>query len=130
MQYENGGLVFDYDVKDGELHVAVGDQPIDPDAFMVRIVEAGMYRPLRDVLESLMDPASLRPNGVVPSVLTGTDAAAYLGVHANTLIRWRQENKGPAFSRYGTRVVYRKEDLDGWLQQQLIPAGGGRKSVG
>jgi hypothetical protein len=39
-------------------------------------------------------------------------AAAYLRLRRATLDRWRSVGGGPAYSKLGARVVYRREDLD------------------
>ncbi|MFB1487408.1 MULTISPECIES: helix-turn-helix transcriptional regulator [unclassified Thiocapsa] len=40
-----------------------------------------------------------------------TDAAAELGCTERTLARWRSEGRGPAYTRIGARVFYRKTAL-------------------
>lgn len=46
--------------------------------------------------------------------LTAGEAAAYLRLEESTLnaMRWRKE--GPPFRKHGGRVVYHRDDLDGW----------------
>lgn len=43
------------------------------------------------------------------------EAADYLRLDKNTLDKWRSQGRGPAYSRLGTAVVYRIEDLDSFL---------------
>ena len=43
-------------------------------------------------------------------------AAEYIGVHVQTLKRWRQEGYGPEYRRVGRRkIVYDREALDRFL---------------
>jgi predicted DNA-binding transcriptional regulator AlpA len=49
-------------------------------------------------------------------VLRTKAAAAYLGLAASTLERFRQQGHGPHFVRLGKRAIgYRIRDLDAWL---------------
>jgi excisionase family DNA binding protein len=48
-------------------------------------------------------------------VLTTGDAAKYLQVSERTLIRWRVQRKGPAWTYVGRQVRYRHEDLNDYL---------------
>ena len=49
-------------------------------------------------------------------------AAEYLGVAPETLRNWRWRGRGPRYSRLGdgpgARAVYRKGDLDNWLEER------------
>jgi excisionase family DNA binding protein len=48
--------------------------------------------------------------------LTSAEAAAYLRVHPETLVKWRACNKGPPFHRIGPRSIrYRRADLDAYV---------------
>ena len=46
--------------------------------------------------------------------LSVREAAEYLGLSPRTLDRYRVSGEGPVFYRFGGRVRYRREDLDGW----------------
>ena len=46
--------------------------------------------------------------------LSTRGAAHYLGLSPRTLNRYRVSGDGPVFHRFGGRVRYRREDLDGW----------------
>lgn len=51
-------------------------------------------------------------------------AARYLGLSYSTLCTWRSTGRGPWFIKAGSRVVYRKSDIDVWCgRQTLIPRG-------
>ncbi len=46
--------------------------------------------------------------------LSTREAAHYLGLSVRTLNRYRVSGDGPVFHRFGGRVRYRRDDLDGW----------------
>lgn len=52
------------------------------------------------------------------------DAARYLGISPSTLAKLRMRAnraKGPAFSSpLGRYIVYRRSDLDAWLERSLV----------
>ncbi|WP_019593009.1 helix-turn-helix domain-containing protein [Thioalkalivibrio sp. ALM2T] len=50
--------------------------------------------------------------------LTPEQAAEYLRLSPRTLIRWRNMRKGPPWVKAGRRVIYRRGDLDAWLEQR------------
>jgi predicted site-specific integrase-resolvase len=43
--------------------------------------------------------------------VSNSEAAAELGVTDRTLARWRAEGKGPAYTRVGGRIYYRRNAL-------------------
>lgn len=48
-------------------------------------------------------------------------AAAYLGTTVGTLNSWRCTGKNTIpYVRWGNRIRYRKEDLDAWIQNNLV----------
>jgi excisionase family DNA binding protein len=54
--------------------------------------------------------------------LSPAQAAELLGLHVDTLARWRGAGKGPAWSRCGTRAVrYRRVDVDAWVAAGRVP---------
>lgn len=57
-----------------------------------------------------------------PSLLTPDQVAAKLGVSINTLAVWRCCKRYPlAYVKVGTRVRYRTEDVDRFVQGQVQP---------
>lgn len=46
-------------------------------------------------------------------------AATYLGVSTSSLEKYRVFGGGPKYCKIGNRVVYRPEDLDEWLRENL-----------
>jgi len=60
----------------------------------------------------------------MPTHLRTKDAAAYLGVRAQTLQNWRRKGIGPTYRRIGPKLyLYQPSDLDAWMAQeaQVIP---------
>jgi predicted DNA-binding transcriptional regulator AlpA len=52
----------------------------------------------------------------INGVLRTPQAAAYVGLSASTLEKFRLTGNGPAYQKAGPKiVVYRVEDLDAWL---------------
>ncbi|MBM7808194.1 excisionase family DNA binding protein [Geodermatophilus bullaregiensis] len=54
----------------------------------------------------------------VTALLTLTEAAAVLRTPVATLRYWRHLGIGPAGFRLGRRVLYRRDDLDRWVEDQ------------
>ena len=54
----------------------------------------------------------------VTALLTLTEAAAVLRTPVATLRYWRHLGIGPAGFRLGRRVLYRRDDLDRWVEAQ------------
>ena len=57
------------------------------------------------------------------SELTEAEAAQVLGQSPNTLRQWRCQGRGPAWTKAGRRVLYRRADLDDWLAGQRRETG-------
>ncbi len=51
-------------------------------------------------------------------LMTLVEVAAYLRTPVATLRYWRHLGTGPVGFRLGRRVVYRREDVDGWLGER------------
>ena len=55
-----------------------------------------------------------------PTDLLDTDeAAAYLHLSPRTLERYRVTGEGPRFLKLGRRVLYRRGDLDTWIESRV-----------
>jgi excisionase family DNA binding protein len=54
-----------------------------------------------------------------PSVLDADAAARYMGLSASTLAKMRLSGNSPAFLKLGRRVLYRRVDLDAWLESRI-----------
>jgi predicted DNA-binding transcriptional regulator AlpA len=46
--------------------------------------------------------------------LTETEVSEFTRISLGTLRRWRLENKGPKFHKFGSLVRYAEEDLTSW----------------
>ncbi len=53
-------------------------------------------------------------------LLTSEETAQVLGVSDNALRIWRSRGKGPRAYKYGRRVMYRREDLEAWLETKAL----------
>jgi excisionase family DNA binding protein len=61
-----------------------------------------------------------------PDLLTISEAAELLRTPVATLRYWRRLGTGPASFRLGRRVLYRRDDLQSWIDVQREQAGRGR----
>lgn len=50
--------------------------------------------------------------------LNEKQAAKLLGVSRGTLRNWRWRKYGPVFLKVGSRVEYRRDDIDAWRDSQ------------
>lgn len=48
------------------------------------------------------------------------ETAKYIHKDRRTLIRWRGEGTGPPFIKAGHHVLYKKEDVDAWLESHRV----------
>jgi len=55
--------------------------------------------------------------------LTENEVATRTRISLATLRRWRLENKGPRYHKFGSLVRYAEDDLTNWEDAQ--PSGGG-----
>ncbi len=53
-----------------------------------------------------------------PELLTITEAAELLRAPVATLRYWRHLGTGPRSFRLGRRVLYRRDDLQAWVEEQ------------
>jgi len=51
-------------------------------------------------------------------LLCTKEAARLLGLHHNTLCKWRIRGVGPRFIKAGNTVRYRRSDIEEWLQSR------------
>lgn len=59
---------------------------------------------------------------MITRFLTETEVSELTHISLGTLRRWRLENKGPKFHKFGSLVRYGEEDLSRWQNDQ--PSGG------
>ena len=58
------------------------------------------------------------------SLLSSHEAAAFLGVHFRTILRWADKKKMPHIRYPNGRIKFRREDLTLWLESKtVVPAG-------
>jgi predicted DNA-binding transcriptional regulator AlpA len=55
----------------------------------------------------------------MPITLTAREGATIVGLAASTLAKLRLSGNGPLYCKLGRRVVYRREDLDAWLESRV-----------
>ncbi len=60
-----------------------------------------------------------QPASCEPELLTITEAAVLLRAPVATLRYWRHLGTGPRSFRLGRRVLYRYDDLQAWVREQL-----------
>ena len=51
--------------------------------------------------------------------LTNAEAAAILKLSPRTLEKLRVNGGGPRFRKFGSRVIYAREDLDAWANARI-----------
>ena len=62
------------------------------------------------------------PAGPTDELITIQQLSDDLGVPQNTLRYWRSQGRGPNSARIGRRVMYRRADVERWINEQF--AGG------
>jgi hypothetical protein len=60
----------------------------------------------------------LQSAGTNPVFLTTSEAGAFLRISPVTLGRWRIEGYGPPYRKFGRLVLYARDDLIVWANQQ------------
>ena len=51
---------------------------------------------------------------------TPSEVAPYIHHDDRSLARWRAEGRGPCYIKAGRRILYRKRDLDAWLNERRV----------
>ena len=87
----------------------------------IRAIAAGEPAPPRrsDTKDGDASPTDNKEGGTSmsgqPTKYLGTrEAAAFLGLSPRTLDRYRVTGEGPAFHKFGSRILYAKADLEAW----------------
>lgn len=62
----------------------------------------------------------MNENEVQPTRLRVAGAARYLGLGVNTLNKMRAEGRGPRYLKLGNRVFYRQQDLDAYVEGNIV----------
>jgi predicted DNA-binding transcriptional regulator AlpA len=47
-------------------------------------------------------------------------AAKFLGLAVSTLAKMRLSGNGPVYCKLGRRVVYRRENLEAWIETRVV----------
>lgn len=55
-------------------------------------------------------------------LLTSRETAQLLRVPVRTLYVWAKSGSGPVSYRVGKRTLYRRSDVESWLEQRRAPA--------
>jgi predicted DNA-binding transcriptional regulator AlpA len=53
-------------------------------------------------------------------ILNTQEAAHYIGLTEYALIGWRYKRTGPPYIKIGRRIMYRRSDLNDFLEQRRI----------
>jgi hypothetical protein len=56
------------------------------------------------------------------SIMTPAELAQMLEVSEFTINQWRASDNGPAYTKLGRRVYYRKQDVMSWIDDGLVRA--------
>lgn len=56
-----------------------------------------------------------------PDIIPAADVAAQLRRSVDSLARWRREHVGPPYLVIRGRIMYRRVDVDAWLDAQRHP---------
>lgn len=56
----------------------------------------------------------------MPEHLTTAEVSDVLRTPAETVRYWRHIGKGPKSFKVGRRVLYRREDVEAWLEAQYV----------
>jgi predicted DNA-binding transcriptional regulator AlpA len=55
----------------------------------------------------------------IPKAISASAAAIFVGLSKSTLAKLRLSGNGPTYCKLGRRVVYRRQDLESWLESRL-----------
>lgn len=55
-------------------------------------------------------------------IMTTTEFAALVKQRVSTVQTWARTGFGPPAARIGKRIVYRRSDVEAWLESQFEPA--------
>src|SRR5262249_42656459 len=81
-------------------------------AWIVRAMS--LERQMSNTASPTIQPANARQ-----PALTAAEAAKIVGVAPSTLAKLRLNGNGPIYCKLGRRVVYRRPDLEVWLESRV-----------
>ena len=61
------------------------------------------------------------------NLMNEKEVASFLGLKPQTLAIWRMRKEKIPFVRMGRRVAYRREDVERWLDSQIVRVGGAER---
>ena len=61
------------------------------------------------------------------NLMNEKEVASFLGLKPQTLAIWRMRKEKIPFVRMGRRVAYRREDVERWLESQIVRVGGAER---
>jgi hypothetical protein len=91
-------------------------EEVEMDIEEMKEVERIMEAVVKATIASVMAEGLNKPK----SLLSPEEAAAILGNKVQTLSVWRTRSTGPNFCKIGSSVMYRPEDLDLYISEQLV----------
>lgn len=56
-------------------------------------------------------------------LMTVDELAAYLRKPVNTIYQWNRRGDGPRYMKVGRAALYRRSDVDQWLEAKYVPRG-------
>lgn len=57
---------------------------------------------------------------IASPLMTTEEVAQYVRLSVETLRYFRQRDQGPRFARLGRRVMYRRQDVDNWIEAAVV----------
>ena len=61
------------------------------------------------------------------NLMNEKEVASFLGLKPQTLAIWRMRKEKIPFVRMGRRIAYRREDVERWLESQIVRVGGAER---
>ena len=61
------------------------------------------------------------------NLMNEKEVALFLGLKPQTLAIWRMRKEKIPFVRMGRRIAYRREDVERWLESQIVRVGGAER---
>ena len=87
-----------------------------------------LVRAIPDLVREILDLTADIVAPVTDAPLTTEEAALVVGLSAQTLNKLRHEQDGPPYIKHARRVVYRRSDLEAWMQsRRRVPVKGSVK---
>ena len=59
---------------------------------------------------------------MIAMIMSRTQVAEYLGCSYSHLFQLKAAGRGPAWFKVGSRMKYRKADIDAWIEQRRVAA--------